>query len=73
MRTVKTRSDWADAQVDLSLCWAHRSFCWFYYAVAQFLFRCREENGYPYFLNLTSERYGWVPKMHEVPEDIRAK
>ena len=22
-------SDWADAQADLSLCWAHRSFCWF--------------------------------------------
>ena len=22
-------SDWADAQADLSLCWAHMSFCWF--------------------------------------------
>ena len=22
-------SDWADAQADLSLHWAHRSFCWF--------------------------------------------
>ena len=22
-------SDWADAQADLSLRWAHRSFCWF--------------------------------------------
>ena len=22
-------SDWADAQADLSLCWTHRSFCWF--------------------------------------------
>ena len=22
-------SDWADAQADLSLCWAHRSFYWF--------------------------------------------
>ena len=22
-------SDWADAQADLSLCWAHRTFCWF--------------------------------------------
>ena len=29
-------SDWADAQVDLSLRWAHRSFCWFCHAVAQF-------------------------------------
>ena len=28
-------SDWADAQADLSLCWAHMSFCWFCYAVAQ--------------------------------------
>ena len=27
-------SDWADAQADLSLCWAHRSFCWFCHAVA---------------------------------------
>ena len=25
--------DWADAQADLSLCWAH-SFCWFYHFVA---------------------------------------
>ena len=22
-------SEWADAQADLSLCWVHRSFCWF--------------------------------------------
>ena len=22
-------SDWADAQADLSLCWAHMPFCWF--------------------------------------------
>ena len=22
-------SDWADVKADLSLCWAHRSFCWF--------------------------------------------
>ena len=29
-------SDWADAQADLSLCWAHTSFCWFCHAVAQF-------------------------------------
>ena len=25
-------------QADQSLCWAHRSFCWFCHAVAQFLF-----------------------------------
>lgn len=35
--------------------------------------RCRQENTYPYFLNLMSERYGWTPKIEEVPEDIRAK
>ena len=41
MRTAKTdqlgrtlRSDGAHAQPDLSLCWAHRSFCWFCYAAA---------------------------------------
>ena len=28
-------SDWADAQADLSLGWAHRSFCWFCYEAAQ--------------------------------------
>ena len=28
--------NFADAQADLSLRWAHRSFCWFCHAVAQF-------------------------------------
>ena len=28
-------SDWTDAQADLSLCWAHVSFCWFCHAEAQ--------------------------------------
>ena len=27
-------SDWADAQADLSLCWAHKSFCWFCHVAA---------------------------------------
>ena len=31
----KDWSDWADAQADLSLCWAHRSFCWFCQTAAQ--------------------------------------
>ncbi|CAC5362199.1 unnamed protein product [Mytilus coruscus] len=35
--------------------------------------RCREENIYPYFLSLVSERFGWVPKIEEVPNDIRAR
>ena len=25
---------WADVQADVSLCWAHRSFCWFCHALA---------------------------------------
>ena len=29
-------SDWADAQADLSLCWAHMTFDWFCCVVAQF-------------------------------------
>ena len=28
-------SDWADAQADLRLCWAHISFCWFCHEAAQ--------------------------------------
>ena len=31
----KDWSDWADALVDLSRRWAHRSFCWFYHETAQ--------------------------------------
>ena len=30
-------SDWIDAQADLSLRWAHMSFCWFCRAAAQIL------------------------------------
>ena len=30
-------SEWTDAQADLSLRWAHRSFCWFCHAVAHFI------------------------------------
>ena len=29
-------SDWMDAQADLSLCWAHRTFCWFCHVLAHF-------------------------------------
>ena len=28
-------SDWADAQADLSLCWAHMPLCWFCHEAAQ--------------------------------------
>ena len=30
--------DWADAQADLSLPWAHRSFCWFWCAASYLLY-----------------------------------
>ena len=30
-------SEWVDAQADLNLRWAHRSFCWFCHEVAQML------------------------------------
>ena len=46
------RSDWADAQADLSLCWVYRSFCWFCCALAHFLFLFYEistrRNNYQY-------------------------
>ena len=29
-------SDWANAQADMSLCWAHMQFCWFCHEVAHF-------------------------------------
>ena len=38
----RLRSDWADAQADLSLCWAHRSFCWFVVQWLICLFQCEE-------------------------------
>ena len=31
-------SDWADAQADLRLCWAHMPYCWFCHEAAQILF-----------------------------------
>ena len=30
-------SDWANAQADLSLRWAHRSYCWFCHAVVKMI------------------------------------
>ena len=38
-------SDWADAQADLSLCWAHRSFCCFCHAVAHLCFSDTDKVG----------------------------
>ena len=34
-------------------------------------FRCYEENEFPYFLNMLSQRYGWLPTYDQVPEDIK--
>ena len=37
-------SDWADAQTDLNLHWAHRSFCWFCHAAAREHWALLQEN-----------------------------
>ena len=47
-------SDWVDAQADLSLRWAHGSFCWFCHAVAQFSY-------WNHFRNIA---YGIVMNLH---------
>ena len=38
-----------------------------------FYVRCYEENDFPYFLNILSERYGWVPGETDVDPDIEEK
>ena len=40
-------SDWADAQADLSLRWAHMPFCWFCHKAAQILFHIVREDHNP--------------------------
>ena len=37
-------SDWADAQADLSLCWAHMPLCWFCHEAAQYLALCKQND-----------------------------
>ncbi|XP_033637129.1 telomerase protein component 1-like [Asterias rubens] len=32
--------------------------------------RCYQDNVMPFFLNLTSERCGWIPTHHDVPESL---
>ena len=46
-------SDWVDAQADLSLHWAHMSFCWFCHAAAHICWNCLLHNakGSNYFLH----------------------
>ena len=41
-------SDWADAQADLSLRWAHMPFCWFCHEVAQMIM-----SSDPFYTDLT--------------------
>ena len=38
-------SDWADAQVDLSLRWAHMPFCWFCHDAAHLLWHIQQHIG----------------------------
>ena len=48
----KDWSDWADAQADLSLCWAHMLFCWFCHEAAHFTSNCwnsRSSNSFLWF------------------------
>ena len=39
----RLKSDWADAQADLRLRWAHMPFCWFCHEAAQlYVYVCEE-------------------------------
>ena len=42
-------SDWADAQADLSLCWAHMSFCWVCHEVAHMSVSCKTDTIHCWF------------------------
>ncbi|UJR37208.1 hypothetical protein I4U23_029917 [Adineta vaga] len=35
--------------------------------------RCFEDNGQPFFIGLISDKYGWVPKLHELPDNIKER
>ena len=47
MRTPKTLSDWADAQADLSLRWAHTHFVGF--VMSRLMFHTQQPNQWPHF------------------------
>ncbi|CAF0801098.1 unnamed protein product [Adineta steineri] len=32
--------------------------------------RCFEDNGQPFFIGLVSDKYGWVPKINDLPKNI---
>ena len=54
-------SDWADAQADLSVRWAHMSFCWFCHEAAHHDRKTRNTNGVSRVL-LTCDIIGVTPR-----------
>ena len=60
--------DWADAQADLSLRWAHRPFCWFCHAVAQMSFTLKG------FFNSPSQKplFRWSQVPNAIPPYFQA-
>ena len=50
-------SDWADAQAHLSLCWAHRSFCWFCCEAAHIWFWRAQMSAFPGQMWLKTSEY----------------
>ena len=74
--SAKRRSDWVDAQAYLSLCWVHRSFCWFCHAVAHIQFDIVSQvilgNRYwkvTYIINNSIAWYSTVTYKCYIPED----
>lgn len=34
--------------------------------------RCKDLNGSPFFINMLGHRYGWIPLLNDIPDDIRS-
>ena len=49
--------DWADAQADLSVRWAHMPFCWFCHEVAQMFFSVILELSFDFMLKYLHIKY----------------
>ena len=74
----KDSSDWADAQADLSLCWAHMQFCWFCHAAAHIMYFCIDwlEGKYFFFtkhVTCTNFVIKWAAKTVEIGWEIKKK
>ena len=54
-------SDWADAQADPSLRWAHMPFYWFRHEAAQIIWKYRE----PTYIKLETSRFDLIKSIHE--------